>query len=195
MKETLRISSKFVRKGFLPCFGYCNISMELFILVPEGCEADAKKKEPVLYKKYTNIKSSNDAKNLLTLLQQKIRAMQYLELLTYNKTMEYRYGLKRNPIIKKAFGQFTQKNNHFDHITECLQPTQPAKVPANQPSKIDNLNNSEPTFAVVTIEIPPVSTSLPEMTPVSPTTPPAPPLPQHLGLPYLPLSARHETFI
>lgn len=155
---------------------------------------EVKKKEPVLYKKYTNTKTASDAKSLLTTIRQKIQSMQYLELMTFNKSMEYKHGLKRDP-VKKAFGQISQKDkaNRFGHLNESFQIAM--KNVQNSTSDNKSKNQETPTYATVTIETVPISTPLQEMTPLlASSPPPAPPLPPHMAQ-FSPLIPRHETFL
>ena len=147
------------------------------------------------YKKYLITKSENEAKNLLTTLSQKIQALQYLELITHNKYMDYKHGLKKDSTVKKAFRQ-KEKGGYFDHLTDCIQTTQPVMpiVIQGSPKKENNVT-SEQSFSIITIEMSPLHPNVAPVTTITPTTPPAPPLPPFLGIPYLPFNARNETFI
>lgn len=145
----------------------------------------------MFYKKYSNLKTANDAKTLLSSLRQKIRILQNVELMTFNKYMDYKHGLKRDP-VKKLFEQLSHKDkeNRFAHITECTE----GKKCKNTSPKKDKERTTEHTFTTVTIETSPALLSSPEVTSYVASTPPAPPLPHSFG-PFSLLPPRNETFL
>ncbi|XP_071085567.1 uncharacterized protein [Haliotis cracherodii] len=55
-------------------------------------EVEVKKKEPLLFKKYTNLKTPSDCKNLIRTVRQKQRALQHLELLVYRKYVRLQHS-------------------------------------------------------------------------------------------------------
>ncbi|XP_046573107.1 uncharacterized protein LOC124281131 [Haliotis rubra] len=65
-------------------------------------EVEVKKKEPLLFKKYTNLKTSSDCKSLIRTVRQKHRALQHLELLVYRKYVKFQHGGIPSPDKPKA---------------------------------------------------------------------------------------------
>ncbi|CAG2206401.1 uncharacterized protein LOC143067674 [Mytilus galloprovincialis] len=53
-------------------------------ITPES-ESDIRKKEVICYKRYSNIKTVVDAKNVLTMIRQRQKALKTLEILTFKK--------------------------------------------------------------------------------------------------------------
>ncbi|XP_067669860.1 uncharacterized protein [Haliotis asinina] len=65
-------------------------------------EVEVKKKEPLLFKKYTNLKTSSECKALIRTVRQKHRALQHLELLIYRKYVKIQHGGISSPDKPKA---------------------------------------------------------------------------------------------
>lgn len=53
-------------------------------------DTEVKKKEPMYFKKYKNLRNGSDAKNLLGMVRQRQRALQHLEVMVYRKYLEYK---------------------------------------------------------------------------------------------------------
>ncbi|KAH3806088.1 hypothetical protein DPMN_134402 [Dreissena polymorpha] len=96
--------------------------------VPEGFDMEARQKATALYRRYSHIRSLPEAKALLQHIRQKVRTLQYIELLTYNKAMEFQHGLKKAS-VKNAFSEMLQKNPQpLDAIVDALRRTSEASM-------------------------------------------------------------------
>jgi hypothetical protein len=57
-------------------------------------EGNAKKYEPLMYKKFVAVKTSLDARALITTIRNRQRALHFLEALTYRKYVSLQHSLK-----------------------------------------------------------------------------------------------------
>lgn len=153
--------------------------------VPEGYEMEAKKKEPLFYKKYNTVKSASDARSLLENVQQKIKALQYIELLTYNKYLDCKHDLKSNFVMHRSAKLSKNKKRHFGPVKEALKYH--ARKEKSTNAEEDEKGDFEPdaiplhAFATVTIESSLQEQPQADMTPSTPpATAPAALLPAHL---------------
>ncbi|XP_045201668.2 uncharacterized protein DDB_G0284459-like [Mercenaria mercenaria] len=137
--------------------------------VPEGYEMEARKKEPVFYKKYNNVKSASEANNLLTNLRQKIKALQYIELLTYNKYLEHKHDVKSCSVKHRSGALSKNKKRHFGPLKDAIQFGSAGKGCNSEANSADQEADDIPlhAFATVTIESP---------TPPQQSTPSTPPM-------------------
>ncbi|XP_052782767.1 cingulin-like isoform X2 [Mya arenaria] len=148
--------------------------------VPENYETEVKKKEPCLYKRYTAAKTVADAQAILNSVREKIEALNYFELLAYNRVLEHQHGLKRDN-VKNAYTRARKKNRHFDLLNDVMKyptsrPNSPRKRTAPTPVEDDadennNEEENQPLITMVTIETSPITPSTPEMIQSAQTTP------------------------
>lgn len=117
--------------------------------------------------------SVSEANNLLVIVRQKIKTLHYIELLTYNKSVECQHNLKSSPIRRRLNALSKNKKRHFGHLADASAENGSntyawckGQVPDDIPPH---------AFTIVTIESPPEVHSPTEVTPF--TIPPAPPAP------------------
>jgi len=65
-------------------------------------EKFAKRKEPLYYRKYSNVKTADDAKNLMDSITQRQKALSNLEIMTYKKYLNLSHELKIRAWKNKA---------------------------------------------------------------------------------------------
>lgn len=68
----------------------------IIFTVSSGDESEIRKREPILFRKYNNVKTFKEAKSLTVLIRQKKAALQNLEILAYKKYLSLSHGLNFN---------------------------------------------------------------------------------------------------
>lgn len=122
--------------------------------VPEGYEIEAKKKEPVFYKKYLNVKTAMEASDLLANVRQKLKALQYIELLTYNKYLECKHETKSSSVMHRSTTLSKHKKRHFGPLMDAMQfaNAEKSSSPSSNSAETVADDNGLQKFATVTIE-------------------------------------------
>lgn len=155
---------------------------------PEGYEAEAKKREPVLYRKYVHAKSATEAKDLLMAIRHRQTGLHFLELMTYTKYLELTHSLKQGKVKKRTSAMMKNKARHFGHLVDEISEREDTGSSGESAESRD-----ETSITVITVspkEAHSGETGPPNTVPPAPPTPPF--FPQMFGIPS-PLSRATET--
>ncbi|KAL3846982.1 hypothetical protein ACJMK2_017922 [Sinanodonta woodiana] len=92
-------------------------------LVAGDAEAEVKKREPLYYKKYNNVKNANEAKHLLSIIRHKANAMRHLEIMTYQKLLDFQYQLKSEAVKQKTLlvKKDLSKRRNFEFVFDAIR--------------------------------------------------------------------------
>ena len=84
-------------------------------------ETEVRKKEPMYFKKYSNIKNANEAKNLISLVRQRQRVLHRLEVMTYRKYLDILHGLKSPDVKLKSSLLYKERSSNFEQLFLALK--------------------------------------------------------------------------
>ncbi|KAK3606991.1 hypothetical protein CHS0354_011860, partial [Potamilus streckersoni] len=92
-------------------------------LVTGDAETEVKKREPLYYKKYNNIKNVNEAKSLLSIIRHKANALRHLEIMTYQKLLDFQYQLKSEVVKQKTIlvKKDSSKRRNFEFVFDAIR--------------------------------------------------------------------------
>ncbi|KAL4220428.1 hypothetical protein ACF0H5_020831 [Mactra antiquata] len=167
--------------------------------VPDDYDTEAKATEPVFYKKYSNVKSAEESKNLLQTIRKKIKALEYIELMVYDKYVDFNHDLKSDSIQTQSNFLMKNKRRHFGHLTDTIEHKRKNRADKRARGKIkpfDAANNAIEKLTTVTIEslAHPLESSPDDVSTSPPLSGPAVPLAMYNPLTMAAIcNARNET--
>lgn len=103
-------------------------------------DIEVKRKEPMYFKKYNNLKNRNEAKNLLGMVRQRQRALQHLETMVYRKYLEFKGAqmAKAEPDqIQNAAVPVAGFSEMFESIRAQLERRNPDSPNINNSQNVD----------------------------------------------------------
>lgn len=101
----------------------CIIFSIIIAVTPES-ESDIRKKEVICYKRYSNIKTVVDAKNVLTMIRHRQKALKTLEILTFKKYWSIAHKADKpenTAVIRSGLENWFR---HFKHNTFASDSSQ-----------------------------------------------------------------------
>ncbi|XP_060085435.1 uncharacterized protein LOC132564824 [Ylistrum balloti] len=93
--------------------------MSMFPSVTEDSEKDIRHKEAIYHRRFTNIKSAVDAKNLLTMIRTRKHALDQLELLTYRKYVSIQHDIEAKD--NSTVSPLNPCRPNFDHLFSVIR--------------------------------------------------------------------------
>jgi hypothetical protein len=122
------------------------------------------------------VKTTIEARDLLGTVRQKIKVLQYIELLTYNKYLECKHETKSSSVKNRSNILSKNKKRHFGPLMDAIQFASAEKNSSPRSNAAEQgAADDIPLQTIVTIE--------PSTTPEAPPTPSpfqGPLLPAHL---------------
>ncbi|XP_041349578.1 uncharacterized protein LOC121368883 [Gigantopelta aegis] len=115
---------------------------KLNIVLEKTKEGDIKKREPIMYKKYLAVKTTQDVNQYLNLLQNKQKTLMYLELLALRKHASFQFGQKASTSdkcrLKPPATPRRPPRENLQSVYQELLKTFVQLTPINPPSPSDN---------------------------------------------------------
>lgn len=95
--------------------------ISMFPNVTEEAEKEVRRKEMIYHRRFTNIKTTSDAKNLLSVIRARKHALDQLELLTYRKYVEIQHEIETKESTKVKVQPLNPCRPNFDHLFSVIR--------------------------------------------------------------------------